>query len=539
MSNGNMSCRKNPFQDSAFVIQRLSRLIEKKVNRTGLFSAIAEEFRAVFQYDRLSIYLYEADREFLHTFAMPDGTGVEIFSNSRIAQSTIAWQAIQGRKPIVINDLSSVNLDGATSLFSAGLNVTICVPLFIDDKAIGTIHVSFINKPENIFDILNFLTSLVPVLTMLLFIVLIQEKEFRDTALQKSSIKSADGQSAFDKVQLEESLLLTDDMKSVMSLAAKVAKLKVPVLITGETGTGKSMLARWIHFHSARKNGPFVKVNCPSLPPTLFESELFGYAKGAFTGAYSKRIGRIELASKGSLFLDEIGELSPDMQSKLLQVLEDNSYERVGDSTSIAADIRILSATNICLRDALASGQLRRDLFYRLAPVILRLPPLRERRNDIPILVEYFLQELSNCWKIRPPKLSSRILECLCAHSWPGNIREVRNVVSRILLLSLDHSLSEQAVRDALLEWQTYEDGMLANRREKTLANSSPLPEVPEGKTLASLQENERAHILEALQKTHGRISGPRGAAHLLGIPRSTLQHKMQKLGISNEDYYS
>ena len=528
---------KNPFQDAALVIQRLSRLIERHIDRNTLFSAIADEFQTYFHYDRFSLNLYDSDREFLHAFASPDGTGIEIFSNSRIAQNTIAWQAIHGKKPIVINDLASVKLDGSSSLASAGLNVTICLPLILNDNAIGTMHVSFVNRPDNLFEILNFLSSLVPVFTMLLFVVLNEEQELRNRAIRKGNLNALDDDtSVMGREYLEESLLLTKDMEEVMSLASKVARLQVPVLITGETGTGKSMLARWLHQHSTRRKGPFVKVNCPSLPPTLFESELFGYAKGAFTGAYAKRIGRVELAAKGSLFLDEIGEISPEMQSKLLQVLEDNSFERVGDSTSIAADIRIFSATNINLGDALSSGRLRRDLFYRLAPVIIRLPALRERRNDIPLLLDYFTRQLAGKWQIRPPRLTKPMIERLCTHAWPGNIREVRNVVSRILLLSLDGRLNDDAVGKALREWSVDENSMIQTSMPPSCTRSNP-PALPRAEPLASLEENERMHIIEALQQTRGRISGPKGAATLLGIPRSTLQHKIQKLGITEEDY--
>lgn len=232
---------------------------------------------------------------------------------------------------------------------------------------------------------------------------------------------------------METRLLETRDMSGVMSVARKAAQLQIPVLITGETGTGKSMLARWLHRRSPRRSANFVKVNCPSLAPTLFESEMFGYAKGAFTGAHAKRVGRIEMAQNGTLFLDEIGELSPDMQSKLLQVMEENSFERVGEAVPVDVDMRVISATNINLPEALARGRLRRDLFYRLAAVVLHMPPLRQRKNDIPLLVTHFTTQFSRQCELRPPRLSKAVLRELYCHDWPGNIRELRNVITRIL----------------------------------------------------------------------------------------------------------
>ena len=539
--NDGSVCLGSPLLAAAQIIHRLSRLVPGNMDRSGLFSFLSKEFRTLFVYDRFSINLYDAEREFLNSFTSADGTVVEMFSNTRIAQNTVAWQAIQTRKPVVINDLTSLGWGGgASSLASAGLNATIALPLILNCEVVSTLHVSFVRQPDNVVEILNFLLELCPVLTIFLFVVLTEERRARAKAAQQAALNSpgeddADGTAT----RLVDRLLETQDMARVMSVARKVAKLHIPVLIIGETGTGKSMLARWLHRSSPRRAANFVKVNCPSLAPTLFESEMFGYAKGAFTGAYAKRIGRIEMAQSGTLFLDEIGELSPDMQSKLLQVMEENSFERVGEARSIGVDIRVLSATNIDLEKALVEGRLRRDLFYRLASVILRLPPLRQRKNDIPILVEYFISQFSRQWDLRPPRLSRGVLSDLCDHDWPGNIRELRNVISRLLLHSLDGAVTESFVRDALHEW------------EPSAETEAPAPVSPEavpavegrplhagagscsGPALPTLEENERAHILEALRLTGGRLSGPRGAAALLGVPRSTLQHRLRKLGIT------
>ena len=529
----NDACLGSPLLAAAQIIHRLSRLVAGNTDRSGLFNFLSKEFRLLFHYDRFSINLYDAEREFLNSFASADGTVVEMFSNTRIAHDTVAWQAIQSRKPVVINDLASRDWGGgASALAAAGLNATIVLPLILNREVIGTLHVSFVRQPDNVAALLNFLLELTSVLTIFLFVVLTEERRARDKAAQRAALNAADaGEADGSATRLVDRLLETQDMAGVMSVARKVAKLHIPVLIVGETGTGKSMLARWLHRRSPRRGENFIKVNCPSLAPTLFESEMFGYAKGAFTGAYAKRIGRIEMAQNGTLFMDEIGELSPDMQSKLLQVMEENSFERVGEARSIGVDIRVLSATNIDLEKALAEGRLRRDLFYRLASVILRLPPLRQRRNDIPILVEHFIGQFSRQWDLRPPRLTANVLRNLCEHDWPGNIRELRNVVSRILLHSLDAAVTEGFVREVLHEWESPSapaPGAPASPPDDDLPPASP----PK-RALPSLEENERAHILEALRLTGGRLSGPRGAAALLGVPRSTLQHRLRKLGIT------
>ena len=313
-------------------------------------------------------------------------------------------------------------------------------------------------------------------------------------------------------------------MLEVLYRANKVAPTDSTVLITGETGTGKEEIAKFLHENSARAKNAFIKVNCPSLSSNLFESEMFGYAKGAFTGAYTSRIGRVEAAHNGTLFLDEIGELAPDMQSKLLQVMEESCFERVGETRARHVDIRIITATNIDTRRAMETGTLRRDLFYRIASVILRMPPLRERRNDISMLVNYFIRQFSQHWKLQTPKLSQNILSILSAYDWPGNIRQLRNIVSRLLLRSLDGPVDEKFINKLLWEKNrpTTEDG-IASKEEKICGGEKSFP---------SLEEYERTHILEALRRTGGRLSGPSGAATLLGIPRSTLQHRMRKLGI-------
>lgn len=521
------------------VVHHLARIVAGKIDRNAFFQLLSKQLRVLFHYDRFCINLYDAEREFLNLFTAADGTVVESLSNTRIARNTVADMAISSRKPVVINDLAAHNLgDGPMPLSSVGLNATIALPLIINREVIGTLHVSFVKQPDNIVEILNFLIELTPVLTTFLFAVLAEERMAKSRPVPEATGRVFDDSST---ILLETKLLETPPMARTMAVVRKVAKLNIPVLITGETGTGKSMLARWLHRHSPRRDENFVKVNCPSIAPTLFESEMFGYAKGAFTGATAKRIGRIELAQHGTLFLDEIGELAPEMQSKLLLVMEESSFERVGEAESVGVDIRVISATNIDLAQAMAEGRLRRDLYYRLGSVVVRMPSLRERKNDIPLFVDHFIHQFAGEYEIRPPRLNRSVVEALHGHSWPGNIRELRNVVSRMLLHSLDSTVTEDFVLEALHQWSP-ENSHTAEGAPQSAVSPAPsananMPAAADGAPasplLPTLEENEKVHIERALRQAGGRISGPRGAAALLGVPRTTLQHRMRKLGIS------
>ena len=409
---------RNPSQTVGQVVHHLAKLVVGKMDRNAFFRMLAKQLRILFHYDRFCINLYDAEREFLNLFTAADGTVVESLSNTRIAQNTVAGLAIASRKPVVINDLAKHDFgDSPMPLSTVGLNSTIALPLIVSGEVIGTLHVSFVKPPENIVQILNVLLELSPVLSTFLFAVLSEERLEKARATNATMPQTSDTDTT-GSIQLATNLLETPDMRRLKALARKVAKLHISVMIVGETGTGKSMMARWLHRHSPRRGNNFVKVNCPSLPPTLFESEMFGYAKGAFTGATSKRVGRVELAQGGTLFLDEIGELAPEMQSKLLQVLEENSFERVGEASPIGVDIRVLSATNIDLATAMDEGRLRRDLYYRLGSVVLRMPPLRERKNDIPLFVEHFVKQFAKEYEIT--RQNSRVLSWKPFMSTPG-----------------------------------------------------------------------------------------------------------------------
>jgi formate hydrogenlyase transcriptional activator len=300
-------------------------------------------------------------------------------------------------------------------------------------------------------------------------------------------------------------------LKRVLAQLHTVAPSDATVLILGETGTGKELIARAIHRLSSRKDAPFIKLNCAAIPTGLLESELFGHEKGAFTGAISQKIGRLELADKGTLFLDEVGEIPLELQPKLLRVLQDQEFERLGGTRTIKVDIRLIAATNRDLAKSVSKNEFRSDLFYRLHVFPLRMPPLRERSKDVPLLVRYFVQKFAKRMNRQIETIPAEAMHALQSWTWPGNVRELENFIERSVILSQGTTLSVPLSE-------------LRVEHESSQQDS----------TLESL---EREHILRILRETGGVIAGLHGAAARLGMKRTTLQSRMQKLGISREEY--
>jgi formate hydrogenlyase transcriptional activator len=297
-------------------------------------------------------------------------------------------------------------------------------------------------------------------------------------------------------------------LRTLLQQVEVVAPTGSTVLITGETGTGKELIARAIHNLSLRRQNAFVKLNCAAIPSGLLESELFGHEKGAFTGAVAQRIGRFEVGSRGTVFLDEVGEIPLELQPKLLRVLQEREFERLGSSRTLQTDARLIAATNQDLGALVGAQKFRSDLFYRLNVFPVQVPPLRERREDIPLLVRHFVQQYARQMNKAIETIPTEAMNALLHYHWPGNIRELQNLMERAVILSPGPVLKIP----------------LADVQE------SPARAVTSG--IGTLDEAERKHIIDALEATHWVVGGAKGAAALLGMKRTTLQSRMEKLGI-------
>jgi transcriptional regulator with GAF, ATPase, and Fis domain len=306
----------------------------------------------------------------------------------------------------------------------------------------------------------------------------------------------------------EELIGSSSTLKKVLKNVERVAPIDSTVLITGETGTGKELIARAIHSLSSRKDKPLVKVNCAAIPAGLIESELFGHEKGAFTGALTKKMGRFEVADKGTIFLDEIGELPLDLQSKLLRVLQEGEFERVGGTQTFKINVRVIAATNRDLDQLSKTGHYRPDLYYRLNVFPIHLPALREREDDIPLLVQYFVRKFAANFGKKIDRIPERMMMPLQRYQWPGNIRELEHVIERAVILSEGSELEP-------IEWLVSSNGKAAATKPLTL------------------EEMERQHIVDILERTNWRVSGEKGAAKILGLNPTTLEARMKKLGIT------
>jgi len=308
----------------------------------------------------------------------------------------------------------------------------------------------------------------------------------------------------------EEIISKSNNFKKVLQKIEQVASTDASVLILGETGTGKELIARAVHNISDRRDRPLVKVNCAALPFNLVESELFGHEKGAFTGALARKIGRFELANGGTIFLDEIGDLSMDLQSKLLRVLQEGEFERLGNPRVIKVDVRIIAATNRDLEKALENGEFRRDLYYRLNVFPILTPPLRDRKEDIPLLVKHFMNKYSGRIGKKVDKVSQRVIDILMQYQWPGNVRELENIIERAVIISRGETLE-------LGDWMPVKGSLLEEAQPETL------------------EQFERNYIIKVLDLAGWRVSGEKGAAKVLGLKPTTLEAKMKKLGIERK----
>ncbi|MDJ0781873.1 MAG: sigma 54-interacting transcriptional regulator [Desulfosarcinaceae bacterium] len=496
------------------MLLEITNAVISKTSSQAFFNALAREVTKHIPCDRLSINLYDEDSQSLKYFTAAEGIDPKSLSNLKqrpLVKGLIAKMAIQSRQPVIIDDLSRYKESFTIAqLVAAGLKSTMAFPLIVRRQVLGTLHFSFKAIPQHLSELTEVLTEVskqvaIAVDTLVAYNRLRQEKQH----LEREKRYLIGGAAEY---QLEHFTYASKEMTEIMGLAKRVADIDAPVFITGETGTGKDYLARYIHQISPRNDHLFVKVNCPAIPPTLFESELFGHARGAFTGADARRVGRFEMADRGTVFLDEIGELPAVMQAKLLQVLQERCFERVGDSKPIEANFRLLAATNRDPEASIREGRLRKDLYYRLNLIHIHLPPLRQRQGDVPLLIEHITRREAAQINRPAPHYTARAIDLLSAYHWPGNIRELKNLLKRMIILKPGKTIDLQDV-----------EKMIDSAGVQSSGVSGDIP------TLAA---SERQTIERALVASKGVIGGAQGAARLLGVPRSTLNYRMKKYGI-------
>jgi formate hydrogenlyase transcriptional activator len=497
----------------AFILEVTNALLSS-LDITKLLAAIGSCIRQVkpFDYATLSIYDSETKKLRVHSVEVAPGkapfpTGIFI----PITGSPHGWSYVS-RKPLILKGSPEEQFpfELPQHLVQASVKSGCWIPLIGRDGPLGTLNLFSLQPMAFLNEDLETLGQLASQVAVALDNALVfQRMVDLNSRLEKEKLYLEDELRTGTK--FEEIIGESNVLKRVLKQIETVAPTDSTVLILGETGTGKERLARAAHDLSPRRQRAFVKVNCASVPAGLLESELFGHERGAFTGAIAQRIGRFELAHQGTLFLDEVGEIPLELQPKLLRVLQEKQFERLGSSRTLTSDVRIVAATNRDLAKLVATGQFRSDLFYRLSVFPVVVPPLRDRPDDIPLLVHYFLSKFANRLAKKVDVVSPDTMAALCQYSWPGNVRELEHVIERAVILSPGPEL-----RISLIE--------LAQSREV----------VP--KASATLEGIEREHILRVLRETKGKIGGPGGAAERLGMNRTTLNSRMQKLQISRKD---
>ncbi|MCS6265896.1 MAG: sigma 54-interacting transcriptional regulator [Nitrospira sp.] len=487
----------------------VTNVLNSQRNRQSLFRAVTDQLAKVVRWERAGITVYDLKSDAFRFYAVETNLPkVVLRSDAMIprAHSAVGWvydhhqvhvRPHLQRERLFIED---------ESYLQEGLGRMINLPMVVQEACLGTLNIGSVEAGHPDPADVDFLQQ---VATQIGFAIAHVNAYEEITRLKE--------QLARENVYLAEELKANQDFgivvgrsqafEQVLTLARQAAPTGATVMVTGETGTGKEVLARAIHERSLRRDRAFVRLNCAALPAGLIESELFGHERGAFTGAEHQRVGRFELADGGTLFLDEVGEMPLEAQAKLLRVLQDGLVDRVGGANAIPVDVRVIAATNADLHRAIHQGRFRSDLYYRLNVFPIHMPPLRERPEDIPILARHFLQVHSQRLKRHCEDFDEASMERLVQYAWPGNVRELENIVERALILCHERLLRI--------------DPAMVNVRVPT--ESGPR---------RTLQDEERHHILQTLTLLDWRIEGPGGAAEQLGLAPSTLRSRMQKLAI-------
>jgi formate hydrogenlyase transcriptional activator len=507
---------------------QINNAIITNLTQQALLHSISEALLRVIFFDRCAITLYQPERDTFRFLAV-EGELVSDYFRSGLEDShnetCVGW-VFDHQRPLLRRDLEKEGqYANERRLIAEGLQSMCVLPLVFQGRSIGTLSLVSREKDRYSDEDAVFLQEVANQIVLAIQnMQSYQEIESLKARLEKENVYLRE--ELRTEHNFEEIVGNSPAVLRALGAVDQVAPTDSTVLIYGETGTGKELVARAIHSRSARNGRALVNVNCSAISAGLVESELFGHMKGAFTGALERRIGRFELAHGGTIFLDEIGELSIETQVKLLRVLQEHEFEPVGSSHPVRVDVRVIAATNRNLREAMQAGLFRSDLFYRLNVFPIELPPLRERRSDIPQLVAFCVSRFAKRLGKKIDGVSRESMEKLMNYPWPGNIRELQNVIERAVILSVDPIL--RLDRD-LMAVAASTKGMEAL---ETDAPEQRQAELKSPKPLLTLDEVDRNHILAALQHAGGVVDGPRGAARILNLHPNTLRHRMAKLGI-------
>jgi formate hydrogenlyase transcriptional activator len=517
------------FQASRRAQERLELLLDltnrvvSTLDLRDLLRVIAADLRRVMQTDGVGIELPDAVDGRLRVYALdfPGGNGAIREGLEPTTESTV-MQVFQSGEPILAGarELNRMSED-------AGIKSSCHLPLTSRNRVLGVLSVGSLRENAFSQDDFTFLTQFARQVAIAV-----------DNAVAYGKISDLKDRLAQEKIYLEDEIRSelnfeeivgkSEALRRVLTLVETVAPTDSTVLIYGETGTGKELIARAVHNLSSRGSNAFVKLNCAAIPTGLLESELFGHERGAFTGAIAQRVGRFELANRGTVFLDEIGEIPLELQPKLLRVLQEREFERLGSTRTLRTDARLIAATNRDLEAMVNDQKFRSDLYYRLNVFPVRVPALRERPEDIPLLVRHFVQQFSRRMNKSIDTIASETMSTLVRYRWPGNIRELQNVIERAVILSNGPVLRVQTDELHVRTGATGEGSVLRESR----SDAPPVSNHGEGNLRAALDDAERQEIIATLERTNWKVAGPNGAATLLGMRRSTLQSRMQKLGI-------
>ena len=500
-------------RDRLKLLLAVNNAVVSNLALSELFRAIPASVRSAMQCDAACLSLPDANRQVLRLYGLdfPRGRGFLREEMVLPIEGSSPGKAFSSGKPLVFSSAPTA-LDEAALRINAGegFQSGCFLPIIRQGRTLGVLHL--LDRRENAFnqEDVEFLSQVSSQVAIALENAL-EYRELRESQEKLVEERMYLAREIRTEHGFEEILGRSPALRRVLRQAETVAPTGSTVLVQGETGTGKELVARAIHNLSSRQDHIFVKLNCAAIPLGLLESELFGHEKGAFTGAIARKIGRFELAHKGTLFLDEIGDIPPDLQPKLLRVLQEQEFERLGSTRSVRVDVRLVAATNRDLAKMVEERQFRADLYYRLNVFPIVIPPLRERREDIPVLVNYFVSKYAQAMNKRIEKIPPEVIEALLRYPWPGNIRELQNFIERAVILS-DGQVLEPPLSELRL----------------------PAPARPQRNQL-TLEDAERGHILEALRASGWVIGGQDGAARRLGVPRTTLIYKMRRLKIPRQ----